>query len=320
MKLGLGAFAVRRFWIVGMGLGLALTGCRFHSGQSEVQAQAPSPSPSPSPTPSLTYSALILSHQPVAYFRMGDPGIPGPETYHPALSNPVPTSGDAIDSSIRALSSTYRDRAYIQGSFSAWRTGFFQFGQPGAIRDTDTSVTFSGLQNANNQNSQYIELASSTSYFSGNSSGVTLEAWVKPIDVDQDRRILSFARTATGGSAMALLGGRAAGSASAFFRGAGGVLVQLNSPAGSYVAGRWHHLVATLDSNGAKLYLNGVAVSESAAATLSDSLVLDALSAKIGSAPGLIVSNFAGGIDEVAIYDRALSLEEIQSHYSWRIE
>jgi hypothetical protein len=78
--------------------------------------------------------------------------------------------------------------------------------------------------------------------------------------------------------------------------------------------------VATLDSSGATLYLNGVAVSQSTAATLTDSLVLDPVSAKIGSAPGLIVSNFAGGLDEIAVYDRALSLEEIQSHYSWRTE
>jgi hypothetical protein len=143
---------------------------------------------------------------------------------------------------------------------------------------------------------------------------------VKPQTVDQDQRVLSLARTSTFSSAMALLGGRVVGTASAFFRGAGGTLIQLNSAPGSYVAGRWHHLVATLDSSGATLYLNGVAVSQSSAATLSDSLVLDAVSAKIGSAPGLIVSNFAGGIDEVAVYDRALSLEEIQSHYSWRTE
>ncbi len=298
--------------------GLAFSGCQKHSSQTESQTQAPEPAPSP--TPSLTYSALVLSHQPIAFFRMGDTGLPGPETYHTANTNPSPSCGDALDSSTRALSSVYRDRAYIQGSFSAWRTGFFQFGQPGAIRDADTSVTFSGLQNSNNQNSQYIELSSSTSYFSSNPSGVTLEAWAKPSDVNQDQRILSFARSSSAASAMALLGGRVAGTASAFFRGAGGVLIQLNSPPGSYVAGRWHHLVATLDSSGAKLYLNGVAVSQSSAATLSDSLVMDIMTAKIGSAPGLIVANFAGGLDEIAVYDRALSLEEIQSHYSWRIE
>lgn len=318
MKLGAQRLVLGSFFTVGLAICGALSGCRMHSSQSQSQTQAPTPAPSP--TPSLTYSAVVLSHQPIAYFRMGDSGLPGAETYHPANTSPAPSCGDALDSSIRAQASVYRDKAFIQGSFSAWRTGFFQFGQPGAIRDSDTSVTFVGLQNANNQNSQYIELNSSTSYFAGNPSGVTLEAWAKPLDVDQDRRILSFARTSTGGSAMALLGGRVAGTASAFFRGAGGALVQLNSAPGSYVAGRWHHLVATLDSSGAKLYLNGVAVSQSTAATLSDSLVMDIMSAKIGSAPGLIVSNYAGGLDEVAIYDRALSLEEIQSHYSWRTE
>jgi hypothetical protein len=83
--------------------------------------------------------------------------------------------------------------------------------------------------------------------------------------------------------------------------------------------GSWQHLVAVLDqpANRMKLYVNGV---ESATATPLATLVNTTHEVSIGarksSVPATYDLNFDGRIDEVAIYNRALSPGEITAHFS----
>ena len=78
--------------------------------------------------------------------------------------------------------------------------------------------------------------------------------------------------------------------------------------------GVWYHVAATYDSNRSVLYVDGVA---EASATPGFTLDYDTTPIYIGTsgtwAPYL--SMFAGIIDEVSIYNRALSPDEIQSVY-----
>src|SRR5439155_7658459 len=71
----------------------------------------------------------------------------------------------------------------------------------------------------------------------------------------------------------------------------------------------WTHLAGTFDGTTVRLYVNGVEVASQAQAT---SLVNTAETLQIG-ADKFAGENFAGRIDEVRIYNRALSPAEIQA-------
>jgi len=77
----------------------------------------------------------------------------------------------------------------------------------------------------------------------------------------------------------------------------------------------WYHVVGVYDASeqDIKLYINGVEESTTVTGTIPLSIHIGSANVKIGGWwPGYY---FAGIIDEVAIYSRALTAEEIQHHY-----
>jgi hypothetical protein len=76
--------------------------------------------------------------------------------------------------------------------------------------------------------------------------------------------------------------------------------------------GYWYHLVGTYDGDKTRIYLNGEFIEEKDVP--NDGIDLSSGPLYIGGVPN---SNnmFFGKIDEVAIYNRALTPEEIQQHY-----
>jgi len=80
---------------------------------------------------------------------------------------------------------------------------------------------------------------------------------------------------------------------------------------------RWHHVVATKNGSAAKLYIDGVDRS----GPVTDVPVLDTTSAlSMGAACPGCGGQFKGGLDEVAIYKRALTGTEIRQHYQAGID
>jgi hypothetical protein len=78
---------------------------------------------------------------------------------------------------------------------------------------------------------------------------------------------------------------------------------------------KWSHLVGTYDGVTLKVYINGSCVdSKDADPSGPIDSTLSTLPLYIGGIPGTN-NYFYGKIDEVAIYNRALTLEEIQQHY-----
>ncbi|EAQ80470.1 LamG domain-containing protein [Blastopirellula marina] len=79
------------------------------------------------------------------------------------------------------------------------------------------------------------------------------------------------------------------------------------------IPGMWQHLVAVRDSDGIRLYLNGKL------REVSDNLMLDDLqpyTAVLGQLDTVRVERqFDGQIDEVAIYQKALSAADVNRHY-----
>lgn len=83
-------------------------------------------------------------------------------------------------------------------------------------------------------------------------------------------------------------------------------------PQKEYTPGHWHHICAVREGEDLRLFVDGALT-----ASAKDGRELaPGLTLKIGQLyMSVPVRQFAGQIDEVAIYDRALSDDEVQSHY-----
>ena len=158
---------------------------------------------------------------------------------------------------------------------------------------------------------------------------VTIEAWVFPYDISHPRPIVEYAAS-TGLSSLGLWygptaqGGSASGAPGALyaaFRDPGGAVLQVGSPAGVLSSNRWSHVALTFDapSRTAIIYVDGEIV---ASATSSVAVQpLTSVAVNIGYRPNTSSETLAGtrhlgGLDEVSIYNRALTPTEIQSVFS----
>lgn len=142
-------------------------------------------------------------------------------------------------------------------------------------------------------------------------NGMTLEAWVNPTVLTGFRNVISKERT-TNAFAYVLSANNNASNVnnqrpnSRIRTGStnrtvnGNVKLPLNT---------WTHIASTYDGANFRFFINGVQVS-SIAATGNIPITTNML--RIGGSPNLGAQYFAGLIDEVRIYNRALSQSEIQ--------
>jgi hypothetical protein len=138
-------------------------------------------------------------------------------------------------------------------------------------------------------------------------TGMTLEAWVNPTALSGWRTIMM--KEINAGLAYALYANDNAPKPAAYVRltnqsqssGVGGMSqVPLNT---------WTHIAVTFDGGTERLFINGAEVSTVAA---SGSIIQSSNSLRIGG-NGVWGEYFAGLIDEVRVYDRALTATEIQA-------
>ncbi|MFH1923159.1 MAG: LamG-like jellyroll fold domain-containing protein, partial [Planctomycetota bacterium] len=85
---------------------------------------------------------------------------------------------------------------------------------------------------------------------------------------------------------------------------------------GGVAAGRWHHVAGTYDGTTARLYYDGKLRGE---IQTKINTVLDG-TFHIGANIDEHFRDFLGSIDDVAVYDRALTADEIRDHYALREE
>jgi len=165
----------------------------------------------------------------------------------------------------------------------------------GATGKLNTALSFDGV-------SDYVDAGNDTSLDIGNG---TWEAWIYPTSFSDHAYhavISKFYSTAywfglysNGGRIQLWVAGGAHQSTGA---------VELN---------KWSHVVATWDGSTIKYYINGQFDSQNTGVTGSP--VTNTLSVDIGADPQSTLYRFTGTIDEVAIYNRALSATEIADNY-----
>ncbi len=136
------------------------------------------------------------------------------------------------------------------------------------------------------------------------STGMTLEAWVNPSTLGTAWRTVAL-KERPGGLAYGLYANSNAKSPSAYLFASG----EIGTPdTATLPVGSWTHLAATYDSTVLRLFVNGTEVSTTV------------VPGKIASSTGVLriganaiwPEYFTGLIDEVRVYNRALSLSEIQ--------
>ncbi len=146
-----------------------------------------------------------------------------------------------------------------------------------------------------------------------NSSQSTIEAWVNPASFGSVRRI--YSENSSGGAVFVLSIESAGKAALSIWRTdisgnwvtvTSDTILQLNS---------WSHVVGTLDASGMKIYVNGVLVGTNTANNLpSNGSITEVVFGRLNNGGG--VEYFSGLLDEAAVYNRALTAEEIQAYYN----
>lgn len=93
--------------------------------------------------------------------------------------------------------------------------------------------------------------------------------------------------------------------------------VQAIRTAGSYNDSKWHHLVATQGPAGLVLYIDGIQVGRNSTTTAQDYQGTWRVGGdNLNGWPNQPTSSFfAGAIDETAIYDRPLTINQVVTHY-----
>jgi glucose/arabinose dehydrogenase/PKD repeat protein len=135
-------------------------------------------------------------------------------------------------------------------------------------------------------------------------TAMTMEAWVRPSAAASGYRTVVM-KERTGGHAWTLYSTYAAPRAAVYvagYRGASGTT--------PLTAGTWTHLAATVSGGSLRLYVDGTLVNTTA---LPGPLTVTDSPLRIGGNSFWSKEFFAGLIDEVRVYNRALSVSEIQA-------
>jgi large repetitive protein len=132
----------------------------------------------------------------------------------------------------------------------------------------------------------------------------TLEAWANLAVRNSTRYVLSKGTTTTGMHLYAVSGIPTLRVSTS------STTATLSAPAAP-AAGTWHHLAATFGAGTATLYVDGVAVKTVAVA---GTLRTSPLALTAGRYSGSSSNQWTGRLDELAVYDRALTGAELAAH------
>jgi hypothetical protein len=143
--------------------------------------------------------------------------------------------------------------------------------------------------------SSYIDLGSPASLVV---EKITICAWIRPTALSDYYLIyglINYPKFYTHDSALLLYGGANVDTAA---------ILSVN---------KWQHVCATNDNSNTTYYLNGTFVQRVADATVWSA---PASQAKIGQDPNGVTQNFPGALDDVRVYNRALSADEVKQLYT----
>jgi hypothetical protein len=233
------------------------------------------------------YSAAVGADSPTAYWRLGE----------------AAGSSTALDSSGNGKNGTY--------------SGGTGLGAAGAVGGSDTALNLDG-------SSGYMEAPSSATLNSP-STGLTLEAWVKPPSASSSafssqRPVVLKSFTSHSNPyyqyGIFLWDDTSHPKDVSVVLAVGGSYVRYDFAGTGWTYDAWNHLVVTWDGSTVTLYRNGATV---VTMSQSGSISSYATPIDIGAYANLAKNSsylFPGQIDEVAVYNHTLTAARVQAHYS----
>jgi len=237
------------------------------------------PTPTPTPTDTLTFTPTFTD-------------TPLPASYQSVVL------ADGPISYWRLGESSGTTAADMMGVNPGTITGGVMLGAAGAIaNDSNTAMRFNGSNN-------YVNVPHNAGL--NFKTDLTLEAWANPAVLNSlDRMIVHKGgyQYRIGLNSSNKWYGRVYISGSPF---------DVVAPTTAAV-GRWDYVALTRSGSTLTLYVNGVPV---ATGTASGSLVTTTNALAIGRKGSLSEAYFNGAIDEVAVYNKALTASQIALHYS----
>lgn len=190
------------------------------------------------------------------------------------------------------------------GNYSGTYTGGVTLGQQGIVTGNN-SAYFNG-------SSSYVGITNNTN-LNPNTSSFSISLWIKPQATPFQRFIWKNNGTAPpfDGYYMATY----VSQSKLYIYGGFGDAAQSVELSGLGVFNAWNHVVLVRDksSGKVKLYLNGVIALEKADPTGNIDFTGDLA---IGGRPGISQEMFTGNIDEVAIFQKALTAESVTLQYN----
>ena len=225
---------------------------------------------------------------------------PAPSTYRSIIVADQPQSYWRLDESAAAnglVDSSGADDLQAQGNVS--------MGQNGSLAgDSNKAVTLAGNQLFNPTRQKRTD-------------SFSLELWFKASGL-QRGRLMGYGSATTGSSAKSDRLLYLNNQGQLYFGVQERGTKRTVNGTRNYTDNRWHHAVATLGNNGMNLFVDGALVASRA--TTKTALEMegywriggDSLSGW-SSAPSS--ANFAGGIDEVAVYGAPLDASQVLNHY-----
>jgi hypothetical protein len=223
------------------------------------------------------YSAVVMADHPSAFWRLNEASGP----------SAADASGNGNTGAYAASGVTYGTTAAVPG---------------------DTAVTLDG-------NSGAITAPNSATL--NPTSGLTLEAWVKPTSVggNQEPLVLKGFTSHTPPYyqyGLFLYDYGAYPRDVSFALSLGGAFVNIDAINTGWQYGVWNHVVATYDGQSMSIYVDGVLRARRTASGAIDTYPTDVTLGKYANITGQTLN---GGLGEAAIYSTAMTAARIQAHY-----
>ena len=158
-----------------------------------------------------------------------------------------------------------------------------------------------------NGTDQYVKVGSSA--LIANATQSTIEAWIYPTALDPGKVI--YSENNYWGAVFYLYLGLGKANLG-IERGSSWYGV---SSSGNLIVSTWSHIAATIGPNGTKIYVNGILSSSNPNILPSSSSVSEVDLGRVSNSGG--IDYFPGLLDEVVVYNRALTADEIKAHYQY---